>query len=236
MMNKVLKAKDVVSGYTDINILKGVSIELGKEEIVSIIGPNGAGKSTFLKTIFGLLELRKGQIIFEGEDISHLKPNQIVKKGMGYVPQDDNIFPSLTIQENLEMGAYIDESGFEEKKQMVLSIFPDLEERLGVKVGKLSGGQQQMVAMGRALILDPDVILLDEPSAGLSPKLVNNVFNKIKEINNAGMTILVVEQNARKILQISDRGYVLEMGKNRLEGTGEDLLNNEEVEKLYLGG
>ncbi|PTD93797.1 ABC transporter ATP-binding protein [archaeon SCG-AAA382B04] len=235
-MNEILRAKNVFSGYTDLNILEGVSIEVEREEIVSIIGPNGAGKSTLLKTIFGLLETRKGKIYLRNEEISNLKPNEIVKKGMGYVPQSKNIFPSLTVEENLEMGSYIDESGFEESKQEVLSIFPDLKDKVSAKTGDLSGGQQQMVAMGRALILDPDVILLDEPSAGLSPELVNVVFEKIKEINKAGMSILVVEQNARKILKVCDRGYVLEMGENRLKGTGKELLNNKKVEELYLGG
>ncbi len=236
MMNKILEAKNIVSGYTDLNILHGASIELNDGEIVSIIGPNGAGKSTLLKTIFGILKAREGAVIFENEDISDLKPNEIVKKGMGYVPQTQNIFPSLNVEENLEMGAYIDEDRFEKGKNEVLKIFPDLEEKFSVKAGKLSGGQQQMVAMGRALVLDPDVILLDEPSAGLSPNLVSEVFKKIKEINKAGTSILVVEQNARKILNICDRGYVLEMGENRIEGTGEELLGNKEVEKLYLGG
>lgn len=235
-MNRVLEAKNIVSGYTDINILNGVSIGIKKEEIVSIIGPNGAGKSTLLKTIFGLLETREGEIRLKGEEISNLKPNEIVKKGMGYVPQTQNIFPSLTVKENLEMGAYLNEDRFEEEKAEVLSIFPDLRNKINLKAGDLSGGQQQMVAMGRALILNPDIILFDEPSAGLSPNLVDKVFEKIKKINEAGKSILVVEQNARKILNACDRGYVLEMGENRLEGTGKELLNNEEVKKLYLGG
>ncbi|OKY79070.1 MAG: ABC-type branched-chain amino acid transport system, ATPase component [Candidatus Methanohalarchaeum thermophilum] len=234
--NNVLEAKNLVAGYTDLDILNGVSIELKEDEIVSIIGPNGAGKSTLLKSIFGILKPRKGKVIFKNEDITGLKPNKIVKKGMSYVPQDKNTFPSLSVRENLEMGAFIKEDGTKEKINEILTKFPDLKEKENQKVSKLSGGQRQMVAMGRAMMLDPDALLLDEPSAGLAPNLVDEVFQKIEKINKTGTPILVVEQNARKILSISERGYVLEMGENRLEGKGKELLNNEEVEKLYLGG
>ena len=233
---KVLKARNLISGYGEMDILHGVSIELGDKEIVSIIGPNGAGKSTLLKTIFGILTPREGVVELHGEKVTGLSPDKIVRRGMSYVPQLDNVFPSLTIQENLEMGAFIRTDDYRDKLHEVYDLFPLLKERRNQKVGSLSGGQRQMVAMGRALMLDPKVLLLDEPSASLAPLLVGMIFEKIIDINTTGVTILIVEQNARETLKISDRGYVLAMGRKVFEDTGKAILENEEVGKLYLGG
>lgn len=232
----LLEVRDIVSGYGDAEIIHGVSMDVQEKEIVSIIGPNGAGKSTFLKSVFGLIDAWDGSVIFSGDDITNLRPDQITKHGMVYIPQTDNIFPTLTVRENLRMGAYIRGDAPEEKYQEVFDRFPILEDRQNQQGRKLSGGQQQMLALGRGLMVDPDLILIDEPSAGLAPDLVDDVFKKILEINREGTAILMVEQNARKALKNSDRGYVLEMGENRFEDTGDALLHNEEVEELYLGG
>ncbi len=232
----MLKLIDVVSGYTDVDIIKGVSIEVGKDEIVTIIGPNGSGKSTLMKTIFGLVKLRSGKIMFRDKDISRLRTDRIVQAGMGYVPQERNVFPSLTVLENLEMGAFIQRDRFEEGLEEVFTIFPELKNKRTQKVGTMSGGEQKMVAVGRALILMPALLLLDEPSSGLSPKLRDVLFNKIVEINELGTSLLVVEQNAKMALSVSHRGYVLETGKKRFEGEAKRLLENEEVKRLYLGG
>jgi len=209
---------------------------LDKGEIVSIIGPNGAGKSTLMKTIFGLVTPTQGKIFFQEEDITAIRPNKIVYKGMCYVPQSNNVFPSMTVLENLKMGAYIRDDDYTLSLKEVYSKFPILEERRNQKAGSLSGGEQQMVAMGIALMANPQVLLLDEPSAGLAPKMVNVIFDKIREIQNAGISILMIEQNAKESLKLADRGYVLAMGQNRFEDTGQALLNNEEVGRLYLGG
>ncbi|NIO04603.1 MAG: ATP-binding cassette domain-containing protein [Proteobacteria bacterium] len=233
---KVLETKNLVSGYGETDILHDVSIELKEKEIVSIIGPNGAGKSTLLKTIFGLLRPRGGVVELIGAEVTGLSPDRIVRKGMSYVPQVDNVFPSLTIQENLEMGAFIRTDDYGDKLEEVYELFPLLQERKNDKVGKLSGGQRQMIAMGRALMLDPRVLLLDEPSASLAPILVGMIFEKIIDINKTGVAIMVVEQNARETLKISDRGYVLAMGRKVFEDTGKAILENKEVGKLYLGG
>lgn len=232
----MLKLIDVVSGYTDVNIIQGVSMEVDKDEIVTIIGPNGSGKSTLMKTIFGLVKLRSGRILFDGLDISQLRTDKIVRKGIGYVPQERNVFPSLTVQENLEMGAFIQKDRFAEGLEEVFNIFPELKKKRAQKAGTMSGGEQKMVAVGRALILMPTLLLLDEPSSGLSPKLRNVLFKKIVDINELGTSLMIVEQNARMALSASHRGYVLEMGKKRFEGEGKSLLANEEVKKLYLGG
>ena len=232
----LLEAHDVVSGYGDAEILHGVSLEVGDEEVVSIIGPNGAGKSTMMRAIFGLLECWEGRVTFDGEEITDYSPDEITRTGMVYVPQNDNVFPSLTVRENLEMGAYILDEVPRAALEEVYERFPILRERQRQEAGTMSGGQQQMLAMGRGLMVDPDLILVDEPSAGLAPDLVDEVFEKITEINRSGTAILMVEQNARQALRNSDRGYVLEMGDNRFEDTGEALLNNEEVIELYLGG
>lgn len=233
--NVILSAKGIVAGYTDLDILKGVSIDLQRGDMVSIIGPNGAGKSTFLKAVFGILKPRKGSVKLEDEDITGEEPHEIVKKGISYVPQIDNVFPSLTVRENLEMGGILCEN-VKERMEDIFDLFPTLKKRKGASVGNLSGGQRKMVAFGRGLMLGPDVLLLDEPSAGLAPKIVEEVFEKIDGINKTGTTIMMVEQNARKALSVSDYGYVLESGENRFQGEGTELLNDEEVIKLYLGG
>jgi len=233
---RILQAKHLTSGYGATDILHDVSIKLDEKEIVSIIGPNGAGKSTLLKTIFGILTPRKGAIELQDKEITGLSPDKIVRKGMSYVPQVDNVFPSLTIQENLEMGAFVRTDDYRDRLQEVYDLFPLLKDRKNQKVGSLSGGQRQMVAMGRALMLDPKVLLLDEPSASLAPLLVGMIFEKIVDINKTGVAIIVVEQNARETLKISDRGYVLATGRKVFEDTGKAILENEEVGKLYLGG
>lgn len=233
----LLTVEDVVAGYTpDTDILHGVNLEVHREEVVCIIGPNGAGKSTLIKAVFGLLEPRAGTVRFRGEDITGLDPHEIVERGMGYVPQLDNVFPSLSVVENLEMGAWLAEDDLEPGLERVFDLFPVLGERRGQKVGNMSGGQRQMVAMGRALMVDPDLLLLDEPSAGLAPNLVDQAFENVQRIAAAGKSILLVEQNAKKGLSISDRGVVLDMGENKYAGTGQELLNDPKVGRLYLGG
>ncbi len=232
----VLLVEDVVVGYTDLDILKGVSIKVGRDEIVVIIGPNGAGKSTLAKTICGLLVPRSGQIRFEGESLVQLPPSAIVQRGLCYVPQERNVFPNLTVKENLEMGGYLLSPALvKERIEEMLEIFPALRSKLEAKAGTLSGGQRQMLAMGRALMLKPRLLVLDEPSAGLSPQMVDMVFDKITEINRNGCAILMVEQNARKALAMCHRGYVLDMGRNAITNTGKALLEDPEVIRLYLG-
>ncbi len=232
----ILEAKGITSGYSEIDILHDVAIQVDSKQIVSIIGPNGAGKSTLLKTIFGILKPRHGTITLKEDDITGLKPDKVARKGISYVPQVDNVFPTMTIQENLEMGAFIRNDDYSRRIEEIYELFPVLGERPKQKAGQLSGGQRQMVAMGRALMLDPQLLLLDEPSAGLAPKLVDMIFEKIKEINATGVAIVIVEQNAREALKMADHGYVLAMGRNVLDDTGEALLASEEVGKLYLGG
>jgi branched-chain amino acid transport system ATP-binding protein len=232
----LLDAQGVVSGYGDAIIIQGADLQVDDGEMVTIIGPNGAGKSTLMKTIVGFLECREGSITFNGEDITNMKPDDTIDYGLCYVPQNDNVFPNLSVMENLRMGAWtIEEEVFEERVQRVYDRFPVLEERTDQLVGSMSGGQQQMVAMGSALMLDPDLLLLDEPSAGLAPQLIDETFDRIARINDEGTSILMVEQNARRALRESDRGVVLDQGVDRFEGTGEDLLNDEEVIDLYLG-
>ena len=232
----LLEVKDIIAGYGETDILNNVSIELLEKEIVSIIGPNGAGKSTLLKTIFGLLTPKKGSIKLRNDDITGLSSDRIVRKGMGYVPQVENVFPSLTVHENLEMGAFIRTDDYRDKLDEIYALFPILLNRKTDKVGRLSGGMRQMVAMGRALMLDPKILLLDEPTASLSPLLVGMIFEKIIDISETGVAMMIVEQNARETLKISDRGYVLVMGRKVFEDSGKALLENEEIGKLYLGG
>ena len=233
----ILQAENITAGYTtEVNILYDVGIQLKSGQIVSVIGPNGAGKSTLLKTIFGILKPTNGKIRLKDEDITGLKPDKVANKGISYVPQVDNVFPSLTIQENLEMGAFIRDDDYSQRLKEIYDLFPVLGDRRKQKVGQLSGGQRQMVAMGRALMVDPQVLLLDEPSAGLSPKLVDMIFEKIIDINKTGVSLIIVEQNAREALKMADNGYVLAMGRNVLDDTGKVLLANEEVGRLYLGG
>ena len=231
----VLEARDVVTGYGEVDILHGVSVAVHEGEMVAVIGPNGAGKSTLLRAIFGLLRLRKGHVQLDGEDVTNWQPERLVPQGLSYVPQTENVFPSLSIQENLEMGAFIRRDSKKEALERVYELFPDLAGRRGERAGKLSGGQRQMLALARALMLDPKVLLLDEPSASLSPKMVDVIFERVGAINNAGTAVLLVEQNARQALSLCNRGYVLAMGQNRLEGEARGLLDNEEVGRLYLG-
>jgi ABC-type branched-subunit amino acid transport system ATPase component len=233
----ILEAKNITAGYTtEVNILYEVDIRLKSGQIVSVIGPNGAGKSTLLKTFFGILKPTNGKIRLKEEDITGLKPDKVAKKGISYVPQVNNVFPSLTIQENLEMGAFIRDDDYSQRLNEIYELFPVLGERKKQKAGQLSGGQRQMVAMGRALMVDPQVLLLDEPSAGLSPKLVDMIFEKIIDINKTGVSMIIVEQNAREALKMADHGYVLAMGRNVLDDSGDALLANKEVGRLYLGG
>jgi ABC-type branched-subunit amino acid transport system ATPase component len=233
---RLLDVGDVFSGYGSIEILHGVSIYVEEKEVVTIIGPNGSGKSTLLKTIMGYLLPTQGRVFFEDKEVTNMRPDLKVRKGISYVPQLDNIFPSLTIRENLEMGGYfLNKSKSGEQIEKMFRLFPFLKERLTQKAGSLSGGERQMVAMGSALMLNPKLILLDEPSAGLSPAIALSLFDKIKEINAAGTAILIVEQNAYESLEISSRGYVLAMGKNEFEDRAENILNNPQIKKAYLG-
>jgi neutral amino acid transport system ATP-binding protein len=232
----VLSAEGLVAGYVpEVDILNGVSIEVREGEVVTVVGPNGAGKSTLIKTVFGLLKPRDGRVLFRGTDIGGRKPHTITRSGMSYVPQLDNVFPTLTVNENLELGA-LDRSRTDERIARMHELFPRLGERRAQVTGTMSGGERQMVAMARALMPDPQVLLLDEPSAGLAPAFVDAIFEKIAEINREGVTIVMVEQNARRALAMSDRGYVLDLGTNRFEGPGNDLLSDQKVAELYLGG
>jgi len=268
-----LEADRIVSGYGETQILHGVSIHLDAGEFVTIIGPNGAGKSTLVKTIIGLLKPTQGRVSFDGHDITGMAPEDLVHRGLAYIPQSSNTFAGLTVLENLEMGAIsrrhgiwdqtlvplgrlvrtltrqagrdpeprhaappLSPTAFGDRVAQICTIFPNLRPKLGAKVHTLSGGEQQMVAIARTLVLEPRVLLVDEPSAGLAPRLVALIFEKIQEINEAGVGIILVEQNARKALAMADRGYVLEAGKNRFEGPGGALLHNPDVGRLYLGG
>ena len=232
----LLRVDDVVAGYVPgVNILNGLDFYVSDGELVGIIGPNGAGKSTLLKAIFGLIKVTSGTISLRGEDITGLKANRLVAKGVGFVPQTNNVFPSLTIEENLQMGVYQAPKKFKQSFEFVTALFPALADRRSQRAGSLSGGERQMVAMARALMMEPSVLLLDEPSAGLSPALQDEVFVRTRQINRAGVSVVMVEQNARRCLQICDRGYVLDQGRNAYTATGEDLINDPKVVELYLG-
>ncbi|MDH3682656.1 MAG: ABC transporter ATP-binding protein [Acidimicrobiia bacterium] len=232
----LINVDNIQAGYVPgVDILQGCSLEVTTGELVGIIGPNGAGKSTLLKALFGLLNVRTGTIEFRGEDITGMKAHELVSRGIGYVPQNENVFPSLTVSENLEMGVYLKPKEFPSRLDLVADMFPRLAERLGQRAGSLSGGERQMLAMGRALMMDPEVLLLDEPSAGLSPVLQDQVFVRTKEINATGVAVVMVEQNAARCLQICDRGYVLDQGRNAYTGTGRSLLDDPKVIELYLG-
>lgn len=232
----ILRADNLIAGYLPgVNILNGADLYCQAGELVGIIGPNGAGKSTLLKALFGLVRVRTGSVQLKGEDITNLRADQLVTKGIGFVPQTNNVFPSLTIEENLQMGCYQQPKRFAERFDFVTDLFPRLGERRKQRAGSLSGGERQMVAMGRALMMDPSVLLLDEPSAGLSPVLQDEVFVQTRNINRAGVSVVMVEQNARRCLQICDRGYVLDQGRNAYEGSGGDLLHDPKVVELYLG-
>jgi neutral amino acid transport system ATP-binding protein len=232
----LLAVEDLVAGYVpEVDILTGVEFAVLEGEIVTVIGPNGAGKSTLIKSIFGLLPPRRGRVVLRDEDLTGLRPHSITRRGMSYVPQLDNIFQSLTVEENLEMGA-LDSSKAREGMARIYELFPRLGERHTQAAGTMSGGERQLLAMGRALMPDPKVLLLDEPSAGLAPAFVEAIFEKVEEINREGVTVVMVEQNARRALGMSDRGYVLDLGQNRFEGPGKELLEDPKVAELYLGG
>jgi len=232
----LVRADDLVAGYLpEVDILNGCSLQLHPGEVVGIIGPNGAGKSTLLKAVFGLVDIRSGSIHLGDEEITGLSPHQLVARGIGFVPQTENVFPRLTIQENLEMGAFQKPGLFDERFEVVAELFPLLAERRGQRADGLSGGQRQMVAIGRALMMDPQVVLLDEPSAGLSPAYQDEVFEQITRIAQHGVSLILVEQNARRCLDICDRGYVLDQGVNAYTGTGQELLEDPKVISLYLG-
>ena len=232
----LLEMRNVHGGYGGVDILEGVGLAVAPGEIVVIIGPNGAGKSTAMKAVFGLVTVRQGEVLFEGRDITRLPTDRIVRRGICYVPQTDNVFPSLTVHENLEMGAFVRTDDYSAQLERVYELFPPLRQRRRQAAGTLSGGQRQMVAMGRALMLEPKLLLLDEPTAGLSPLFIDQIFEIVRAINAVGVSILMVEQNARRALQMAHRGYVLVMGRNRFEDTGPNLLANREVAEMFLGG
>jgi branched-chain amino acid transport system ATP-binding protein len=235
---RLLEAERLTAGYGRIDILHDVSLAVDVHEIVSIIGPNGAGKSTAFKTIVGLLHPRQGRVRFNGEDITGLRPDLVLPRGLAYVPQGRIVFPQMTVLENLEMGAYIerDPARVAAALDQVYALFPILAVRRKQQAGTMSGGEQQMVAIARALMTTPKLILLDEPSLGLSPKFVALIFEKLVDMRQAGYTLMLVEQNATRALAIADRAYVLELGRNRFEGPGRRLLADPEVKRLYLGG
>ena len=232
----LLEVRNLDAGYGDLQILTDVELDVADEEYVTIVGPNGAGKSTMMKSVFGLTNYMDGTITFDGDSIHGMVPEEIIHYGLGYVPQTENIFESLTVRENLEMGAYILDSTPEEQIETIYDRFPILRERSEQKAGTMSGGQRQMLAMGRALMLDPDLLMLDEPSAGLAPDLVDEMFDRIDRINEDGTAVLMVEQNAKEALSRCDRGYVLVNGENRYIDDGDALLNDEQVRQDFLGG
>ncbi len=231
-----MELTNVTAGYVPgVNILNGVNLVAAPGELVGIIGPNGAGKSTMIKAMFGLVKVHEGDVRLHGDDITGLKAHSLVERGIGYVPQNDNVFPSLTVKENLEMGNFLSPKSTPKRLERVLKLFPRLGERINQRSGSLSGGERQMLAMGRALMMEPSVLLLDEPSAGLSPILQDQVFVRTKQINQTGVTVIMVEQNASRCLQICDRGYVLDQGTNAYTNTGRALLEDPKVIELYLG-
>ena len=232
----VLSIDNLSGGYGEADILHGVSLEINAGEIVVVIGPNGAGKSTAMKAVFGLLRLSGGSVHLAGEEITNMDPAEVVNKGVCYVPQTNNVFPTLTVHENLEMGAYIRKDDFRPRLQEIYEMFPPLAEKKKQAAGELSGGQRQMVAMGKALMLEPTLLMLDEPTAGLSPIYRNEIFQIVRQINDSGVPILMVEQNAKQSLAVANRGYVLVDGQNRTTGKGTDLLNDPEIAKMFLGG
>jgi branched-chain amino acid transport system ATP-binding protein len=234
----LLELRDVQAGYGSIQILHGVSLTVNEGEIISVIGPNGAGKSTTFKVIMNLITFLGGEVVFEGRSLVGQRPDRVLGLGLGYVPQGRVVFSTMTVRENLEMGAYLERDPAKVKAAMdyVFTLFPRLAERPRQLAGTMSGGEQQMLAMGRGLMMRPRMLMLDEPSLGLSPRFVDEVFDKTVEMARAGLTVMLVEQNAARALEISDRGYVLELGRNRFEGTGRQLLDNPEVRRMYLGG
>lgn len=232
----LLEATDLVAGYLPgVDILNGCNVTVERNEIVGIIGPNGAGKSTLIKTIFGLVPVRRGRITLDGDDITSVPAHELVRRGVGYVPQLHNVFSALTVEDNLRMGCYLRPREFHAQRTTILGLFPRLAERIDQRAGSLSGGERQMLAMARALMTEPSVLLLDEPSAGLSPIMQDDVFDRIARINEAGVSVLIVEQNVQRCLEIAHRGYVLDQGRNAYTGTGQELLHDEKVVELYLG-
>jgi branched-chain amino acid transport system ATP-binding protein len=238
MISSLLRAEAMTAGYGKMAILHDVTLIVTPGELVAVIGPNGAGKSTAFKVIVGFLKPTEGRILFDGDDITGLRPDQVLRRGLAYVPQGRIVFPQMTVLENLEMGAYIERDPRKIRAALdrVYALFPILGERRHQKAGTMSGGEQQMVAIGRALMTQPKLVLLDEPSLGLSPKYVALIFEKLVEMKRGGYTLMVVEQNAAKALSVADRGYVLELGRNRFDGSGATLLADPEVKRLYLGG
>ena len=238
MISTLLRAEAMTAGYGKMPILHEVSLIVAPGELVAVIGPNGAGKSTAFKVIVGFLKPTVGRVLFDGDDITGRRPDQVLRRGLAYVPQGRIVFPQMTVLENLEMGGYIERNPvrIREALERVYALFPILAERRRQKAGTMSGGEQQMVAIGRALMTTPKLVLLDEPSLGLSPKYVSLIFEKLVEMKRSGYTLMLVEQNAAKALSVADRAYVLELGRNRFEGTGRALLANPEVKRLYLGG
>jgi branched-chain amino acid transport system ATP-binding protein len=232
----VITTDELVAGYLPgVNILNGATMYANKGELIGIIGPNGAGKSTLLKAIFGQVQIRSGSVELKGKDITGLKANKLVAEGVAFVPQNNNVFPGLTVEENLQMGVFQKPKDFASQLEVVTGIFAELKDKLNQRAGSLSGGERQMVAMSRALMMKPSVILLDEPSAGLSPMLQDAAFVRVSDINKTGVTTIMVEQNARRCLQICDRGYVLDQGKVAYTDTGRNLLEDPKVIQLYLG-
>ena len=231
----VLSIENLSGGYGEADILHGISLEINAGEIVVVIGPNGAGKSTAMKAVFGLLRLSGGSVHLAGEEITNMDPAEVVNKGVCYVPQTNNVFPTLSVHENLEMGAYIRKDDFRPRLAEIYEMFPPLAEKKRQAAGELSGGQRQMVAMGKALMLEPTLLMLDEPTAGLSPIYRNEIFQIVRQINDSGVPILMVEQNAKQSLAVASRGYVLVDGQNRTTGKGTDLLNDPEIAKMFLG-
>jgi len=232
----LLDCQDLIAGYVaEVDILNGCNVHVAAGELVGIIGPNGAGKSTLIKAMFGIVPVRSGRVLLRGVEITSIAAHQLVGLGVGYVPQNNNVFPSLTIEENLQMGMFLRPSQYEERYQVVTDLFPVLHQRRKQRGGSLSGGERQVVAMGRALMTNPDVLFLDEPSAGLSPIMQDTVFEAVQRINSAGVSVLMVEQNAYRCLQLSDRAYVLDQGKDAYTGTGQELMDDPKVIELYLG-
>jgi neutral amino acid transport system ATP-binding protein len=229
-----LRIENVVSGYGSMDVLHRLSLEVEEGKIVTLLGPNGSGKTTVLRTIFGVISPKEGKVFYNGQDITGTPPENVARLGMCYVPQEENIFAALTVQENLEMGAFIRDDDFRPRMELVFEFFPDLTDRRKSRAGDLSGGMRQMLAIGRALMLNPEMLLLDEPSTGLAPFLVEQIFERIQTLNKQGVTVFLVEQNAQA-LSCADHAYILEGGEKRAEGTAQELMNDEEIGKHYLG-
>ncbi len=232
----LIELKEIIAGYGGAPILKGINLAIEKSDIGVIIGPNGAGKSTCLKAIFGLLEVSSGEVLFDGQEIKNSLPDKLVPMGLSFVPQEKNVFTSLSVHENLEMGAFIREDDISQTIEEIYEMFPPLREKRNQQAGELSGGQRQMVAMGRALMSKPSLLMLDEPSAGLSPRYVLEIFEQIQKVNASGVGILMVEQNAKQALAFASKGFVLANGTNSFTGSGQELLNDKDVAKSFLGG